>query len=328
MKAAWFERFGAAKDVLIVGERPDPVPGPDEVLIRLSTSGVNPSDVKKRAGSFLDMLDHGHCIPHSDGAGKIVAVGSQVAEERIGQRVWTYQAQFDRLHGTSAEYIAIDASRAIVLPEGISYEAGACLGIPAMTAHRCVFADGDIKGQNLLVAGGAGRVGYYAIQWASHSGATVIATASNDADEEACKAAGAHHVVNHRSASFTRDILAITGEDKVQRVIEVQFGANLPSVLDVIATGGVIAAYSSTQVVEPQLDFYRMMFLDITLRLVIVYAMPESAKTAATIAITEAMKEGWLMHRINATFALNEIADAHELIEAGTVRGCVLVNLD
>ena len=144
MRAAWYEAFGPARDILQVGDVDTPSAGPGEVLVRLQTSGVNPSDAKKRAGSFPNLLDGGFVIPNSDGAGIIEAVGDGVDDSRIGERVWVYQAQFARLFGTAAEYVAIDSSRAAVLPDNAGFEVGACLGIPAMTAHRCVFSDGDV----------------------------------------------------------------------------------------------------------------------------------------------------------------------------------------
>jgi NADPH2:quinone reductase len=173
MRAAWFDSFGSAKDVLQVSELETPVAGPGEVLVWLTTSGVNPSDVKKRAGSFPNLLDDGFVIPNSDGAGIIEAVGDGVDAGRVGERVWIYQAQYGRRFGTAAEYVAIDARRAPKLPDAASVEIGACLGIPAMTAHRCVFADGDVANQTILVTGGAGRVGHYAVQWARWQPANV-----------------------------------------------------------------------------------------------------------------------------------------------------------
>ena len=198
MKAIWFERFGAADQVLSIGDWPTPEPGPGEVLVALRATGINPSDVKKRAGAFPDLLDEGPVIPHSDGAGIITAVGSGVPASRIGERVFVYQAQYERSHGTAAQWVAIDSTRAPSLPDGTSFEVGACLGIPVLTAHRCVFADGQVKDQWILVTGGAGRVGHYAIQWAHHAGARVIATASNEADAASCRSAGAHDVGKHR----------------------------------------------------------------------------------------------------------------------------------
>jgi len=326
VKAAWFSTFGAAADVLTVGEQPDPQPQAGEVLVRLSMSGVNPSDVKKRAGSFPNLLDDGPVIPHSDGAGAIEAVGDGVSSRRVGQRVWVYQAQYGRRFGTAAGLVALDEKRAVPLPENAGFQTGACLGIPVMTAHRCVFADGPVDGQTLLVTGGAGRVGHYAVQWASRAGAKVIATASNEADRRACEEAGAAHVVNHRDSGWSQAVLEENDGRPVDRVIEVEFGANLPEVLKLIRTSGVIATYSSTQVAEPKLPFFRMMYLDLTVRLVIVYAMPEEAKRAAIDDIGRALEKDTLVHRVAEVVPLDDIARAHELVESGGVRGAVLVD--
>lgn len=325
MKAAWFESFGSAAEVLIIGELEKPVAGVGEVLVKLETSGVNPSDVKKRAGSFPNLLDDGLVIPHSDGAGVIEAVGEGVSSGRVGERVWVYEAQYGRRFGSAAEYVALDGSRAARLPDNVSFDIGACMGIPAMTAHRCVFADGPIDGQTLLITGGAGRVGHYAIQWASQAGARVIATASNEVDAESCRQAGASAIVNHRDVDWAAQVVSANGGHKLDRVIDVEFGANLPAVLDMIRTSGTIVTYSSTVVAEPKLPFYRMLFMDLVIRLVIVYAMPEDAKQTAMDDIYEALCEGRLQHRLAHVVPLDEIARAHELIEQGGFRGCVVV---
>jgi len=328
MQAAWFERFGPARDVLVFGEKPTPEPGPGEVRVRLHTSGVNPSDVKKRAGSFPNLLDQGYVIPNSDGAGVIDAVGAGVDAVRVGERVWVYQAQFGRRFGTAAQYVALDASRAVRLPDEAGFDVGACLGIPVMTAHRCVFADGPVADQTLLVTGGAGRVGYYAIQWARHAGATVIASASNPRDEAVCRAAGAHHVFNHREPGWGARVKLWNGGAPVDRVIDVEFGANLPEVLQCIRTGGVIATYSSTQVTEPTLPFFQMMYLDLTIRLVIVYSMPETAKQQAIADLDRALQQRELQHRIVATLPLAEIARANERVEQRGPGGCVVLDVN
>lgn len=327
MRAAWFEKFGPARDVLVVGDKPAPQPQAGEVRVRLHASGVNPSDVKKRAGSFPGLLDQGYVIQNSDGAGVVDAVGPGVDPARAGERVWVYQAQFGRRFGTAAEYVAIDAARAVPLPEGIGYDVGACLGIPAMTAHRCVFADGPVDGQAIVVTGGAGRVGFYAIQWARRAGATVIASASNARDEALCRQAGAHHVFSHREPDWGERVKVLNGGRPVDRVVDVEFGANLPEVLKCIRTGGVIATYSSTQVREPKLPFFQMMYLDLTLRLVIVYSMPEAAKQHAIADIDRALREGWLQHRVGVALPLEEIARANELVEQGGSIGCVVVTI-
>ena len=328
MRAAWFESFGSAKDVLQVGELDTPTPGPGEVLVRVHTSGVNPSDVKKRAGSSANLLDDGLVIPNSDGSGVIESVGDGVDKNRIGERVWLYQAQFARRFGTAAEYVTIDASRAPRLTDNVSFDIGACLGIPVMTAHRAVFADGDVAGQTVLVTGGAGRVGYYAIQWAAQAGATVITTASNDADKAACESAGAQHVVNHRGDDVVGQIMTATGGQTIDRVVDVEFGTNLPISIEVLKVGGVIATYSSTQVPEPMLPFYQMMYKDLTLRIIIVYSMPESAKQHAIADIDKALSDDALQHRIAETMPLTNIAKSNEIIEQGSIRGAVILTID
>ena len=328
MRAAWFEAFGSAADTLVLGEQARPSAGPGEVLVKLATTGVNPSDVKKRAGAFPNVLDDGLVIPHSDGAGVIEAVGEGVDVSRVGERVFVYQAQFGRRLGTAAGYVALDALRAPRLPDNASFEVGACIGIPIMTAHRCVFADGPVAGQTIVVTGGAGRVGYYAIQWAKWAGATVIATASNADDEASCRALGADHVVNHRQDNWGDAVLACTRGDKVQRVVEVEFGANLPEVLKFIATSATIATYSSTVVKEPQLPFIQMMFMDLTLRMVIVYAMPEEAKAQAITDTCQLLESGALRHRIAHSLPFDQMVKSHELIEQGGFGGCVVVNID
>jgi len=328
MRAAWFEKFGAASDVLNVGELDAPVAGPGEVLVRLHTSGINPSDVKKRAGSFPNLLDDGLVIPNSDGAGIIEAVGEGVDKSRVGERVWVFQAQYGRRFGTAAEYVAISSNCAPRLSKNASFDVGACLGIPVMTAHRAVFADGDVEGQTILITGGAGRVGYFAVQWASRTGATVIATASNPEDAESCKNAGAHHVVNHRDKDFAASVLRASDGALIDRVVDVEFGANLPVSVEVLKIGGTIATYASVQVPEPKLPFFQMMYKDLTIRTIIVYAMPDSAKDHAIADISKALGDGWLQCRIAESFPLDEIASASEMVEQGSCRGAVIVTID
>ena len=328
MRAAWFEEFGAASDVLKVGQLDAPEAGPGEVLVRMRTSGINPSDVKKRAGSFPDLLDNGLVIPNSDGAGIIEAVGEGIDKSRVGERVWVFQAQYARRFGTAAEYVAISSNCAPRLSKNAEFDVGACLGIPVMTAHRAVFADGDVEDQTVLVTGGAGRVGYFAVQWANRSGATVIATASNPEDAETCRNAGAHHVINHRDEGFAASVLEANGGKLIDRVVDVEFGANLPVSVEVLSVGGTIATYASTQIPEPKLPFFQMMYKDLTVRLIIVYAMPDSAKDHAIADISKALADGWLQHRIADTLPLDEIAKGNEIIEQGDCRGAVILAID
>jgi NADPH:quinone reductase-like Zn-dependent oxidoreductase len=295
--------------------------------VQLHTTGVNPSDVKKRAGGFPDLLEAGPVIPHSDGAGVITAVGEGVLPSRMGERVFVYQAQYGRQLGTAAECVAIESARAPVLPGNASFEVGASIGIPIMTAHRCVFADGPVAGQLILVTGGAGRVGHYAIQWAHRARARVIATASNEEDATACREAGAEAVVNHREPDWAKAVLDLTKGKKIDRVIDVEFGANLPELLNCVRIGATIVTYSSTVVPEPALPFRTMMFMDLTVRMVIVYAMPEEAKAQAVSDTQAALTEGGLQHRIAETLPFEQMAKAHEVIEEGSVRGCVVVTI-
>jgi NADPH:quinone reductase-like Zn-dependent oxidoreductase len=197
-----------------------------------------------------------------------------------------------------------------------------------MTAHRCVLSDGSVEGKTVLVTGGAGRVGYYAIQWARWAGATVVATASNEQDEATCRAVGADHVVNHRQENWGDAVLECTGGVQVDRAIEVEFGANLPELLKCLSIGATIATYSSTVVKEPQLPFLQMMFMDLTVRMVIVYAMPEEAKARAITDTCQLLREGVLKHRVAHVLPLGEIAQAHELIEQGGFGGCVVLEID
>ena len=328
MRAARFHKFGPAREVLELCDIDTPEPGPGEVLVRLHTSAINPSDVKKRAGAFPDLLDGGFVIPNSDGAGVIELVGEGVDKSRKGERVWVFQAQHERRFGTAAEYVAISSNCAPRLPEKAGFDAGTCLGIPAMTAHRAVFADGEIEAKTLLIMGGAGRVGYYAIQWARRAGATVIATASNAVDKATCLDAGADHVVDHRANDFARQVLEASKGALIDRVVDLEFGTNLPVSVEVLRVGGTIAAYGSARNPEPVLPFYKMMYKDLTVRMIIVYSMPVSAKDHAVADINSALSNGWLQHRIARALPLEDIAVGNEIVEAGETRGAVVLNID
>ena len=325
MKAAWYNSFGPAEEVLNVGEFDTPEPGAGEVKIRVYASGVNPSDTKKRLGANPALLDDGPVIPNSDGAGEIVSVGEGVSPSRVGERVWVYNAQYGRRLGTSAEYVCLPSDYAIMLPESADYNAGAMMGIPAMTSHRCLFADGSVEGQTLLITGGAGRVGYYAIQWAKEYGATVISTASSDASREQCNNAGADLVVRHPSEESVKEMLEYTNGKKIDRIIEGDFGANLLPVLDVLKTGGTIATYSSMTDMNPSIPFVRMMFMDITIRMVLVYEMPKEAKEHAAKDITTMLSQNRFDNRVAKEYSLDDIASAHTLIESGRPHGSVII---
>ena len=325
MKAAWYNSFGSAEEVLNIGEFDTPEPGAGEVKIRVYASGVNPSDTKKRLGANPALLDDGPVIPNSDGAGEIISVGEGVSSSRVGERVWVYNAQYGRQLGTSAEFVCLPSEYAIILPDSADYSAGAMMGIPAMTAHRCVFSDGAVDGQTLLITGGAGRVGYYAIEWAKQNGSTVIATASSENSREQCVKAGADYVVGHPSDETVSEIMDYTEGKKIDRIIEGDFGANLLPVLDILKTSGTIATYSSMTDMNPSIPFIIIMFMDITIRMVLVYAMPDQAKEHAAKDITAMLSQDSFTNRVASEFSLDNISDAHKMIESGKAYGSVII---
>ena len=325
MKAVWYNSFGPAEEVLNIGEFDTPEPEAGEVKIRVYASGVNPSDTKKRLGANPALLADGPVIPNSDGAGEIVSVGEGVSSSRVGERVWVYNAQYGRQLGTSAEFVCLPSDHAIILPDSAEYSAGAMMGIPAMTAHRCVFSDGSINGQTLLITGGAGRVGYYAIEWAKQNGSTVIATASSEDSREQCVRAGADLVVGHPSDETVSEIIEYTNGRKIDRIIEGDFGANLLPVLDILKTSGTIATYSSMTDMNPSIPFIRMMFMDITIRMVLVYAMPDQAKAHAAKDITTMLSQNSFANRVAREYSLDNISDAHNMIESGEAYGSVII---
>jgi NADPH2:quinone reductase len=329
MKAVWYERKGPAREVLMIGEREAPVAGPGEVRVRVHRSAVNPSDTKQRGGARGNItMPFPFVIPHQDGAGVIESVGAGVSPTRIGERVWIYEATLGRYWGTAAEFCVVPAHKAVTLPAGTSFEAGACMGIPAMTAHRCVMADGPVAGKTVLVTGGAGAVGYYAVQIARLEGARVIATVSREEQAERAREAGAHEVINYRTESVADRLKDITGETAgVDRVVEVAFGANLATSVAVLKPGGVIASYASDAVPDPALPFWPMLAKDLTLRCVLVYAMPREAHDAAADWITSALGKSALRHQIHRVFELEDIASAHEATESMKQVGKVLLKV-
>jgi NADPH:quinone reductase len=330
MRAAYYESKGPARDVLRVGERPMPQPAAGEVRVRVHVSAVNPSDTKGRGGLRVKEMPFPAVIPHQDGAGVIDAVGSGVDIGRVGERVWIYEANLNRPFGTAAQYTCVPAHKAVTLPADVDFTVGACLGIPAMTAHRCVFADGPVDGWTVLVHGGAGAVGYYAVQWAKMGGAArVIATVSRPEQAARAQDAGADACIDYRRedvAARTRDICGAL--PAVDRAVDVAFGANLAVNLAVLKPSGVIATYASDAQPEPKVPFWPLLAKDITVRFVLVYAMPVQAHADAAAAITDALRRGALKHQVFRVFALDEIAAAHEATEAMANVGKVLVKID
>jgi len=325
MRAAWYEKNGAAADVLQIGEMPIPEPGPGEVRVRVSVSGLNPTDVKSRAGSRA--MGFPRIVPHQDGAGVIDKVGRGVPASRTGEHVWLYIVQWQRAWGTAAEFTIVPASRAVPLPATATFAEGACLGIPAVTAHRCLFSDGSIDGQTVLVTGGAGAVGHYAVQLAKWAGATVIATVSSPEKAALAIHAGADHTVNYRTGDPAAEILELTGGAGVDRIVDVDFGGNLAVSAKVIKSNGTISSYASMGAPEPKLPYYALMSKNVTIRPVLIYTMPESAKDDAVRDVNRLVESNRLIHTIGARFKLNDIVAAHEAQESGKVTGNIVVEI-
>jgi NADPH2:quinone reductase len=313
MRAAWYERQGPADEVLQVGERERPEPKPGEVRVRIHASGVNPSDTYARSGRQGPMA-FPWVIPHQDGAGTIDAVAEDVPNSRVGERVWVYEATWNRPGGTAAEYCVVPARRAVAMPDRVDFDAAACLGIPAMTAHRAVFADGPVEGQTILVTGGAGAVGSSAIQLAVWGGATVLATISSDEKAQVARAAGAAHTINYRQQDVAAEIQRLTSGG-VDRIVDVDFGGNLATTLQVLKPSGTVASYASRGDDKPSVPFRMLMVKNVTVHAILVYTMPESAKTAAMTDITRALEEGGLRPLITRRMPLERIAEAHSHVE-------------
>ncbi len=328
MRAVWYERFGPAREVLRLGEMPDPQPGPGEVRVRLRASGVNPSDVKTRSGATRRPTRFARVIPHSDGAGVIDAVGSGVAPSRVGERVWVHNAQWERPFGTAADALALPAELAVSLPEAIGFVEGACLGIPVLTAHLCLFDGAPLAGRFVLVQGGAGVVGHYAVQLASWAGAHVIATASSPEKLAHARAGGAEHVIDYVREPVADRVREITDGRGVDRVVEVELGANLPLLLQVLAPHAVVASYASMGVREPALPVYPLMARNATLRFVLVYALSAEQKRRALEDLERWMASGHARFTIAARLPLERTVEAHELVESGRKLGHVVLELD
>ena len=324
MRAIWYDRQGPAADVLQWGEMPDPEPAAGEVRVALQVSGVNPIDVKRRLGG-RGTLESPRVVPHFDGAGVIDAVGAGVAAARLGERVWVYAAQWKRDFGTAAEFVVLPATQAVPLPDGSDFSAGACLGIPALTAYTSLFADGDVAGQTVLVTGGAGAVGRYAVQFAKFVGAQVLATVSSAEKAELAASAGADQVLNYREADVADRVLELTDGRGVDRIVEVEFGGNLATSLRAIRPGGTIATYASQAVPEPKLPFYELMYRSVVIRTVVVFGAAPEVLERGVADISQWLADGKLTHHFGPRFPLGETVAAHQAVEQGAV-GKVLVD--
>jgi NADPH2:quinone reductase len=326
MLAARYDRTGPAHDVLRVEAVETPEPGPGEVRVRVRVSGVNPTDWKSRAGTSVGGdLGGPFRVPNQDGAGTIDAVGEGVDPGRMGQRVWLYFAAWRRRWGTAAQYTVLPAAQAVPLPDGASDELGASLGIPALTAHRCLLADGPIDGAAVLVAGGAGAVGHAAIELARWAGARVVATVSGEEKGRLAREAGAHEVVNYREEDAAERIRAFAA-DGVDRIAEVAPAANAELDAAVAAPNAVIAFYANEGGAELTVPIRTFMSANLTLRGVLVYTMPRAALEQAVADVSAAVAAGALTTLPLHRFPLDRVADAHDAVERGAV-GKVVVDV-
>ncbi|WP_299561980.1 NADPH:quinone reductase [uncultured Sulfitobacter sp.] len=327
MKCITYSRFGKAADVLSLQEIDTPAPARGEVTVRLAFSGVNPSDIKSRAGGRPGVTKPAfdRIIPHSDGAGTIEAVGEGVNAARIGERVWIWNGQWQRAFGTASTQITLPEVQAVRMPDAVSFETGAVLGIPGLTASEAVFGGGDVAGKTVLVSGGGGTVGYLAVQLAAWAGAKVIATCS-DKDAERVTAAGANAVLDYRADDLSQKILAANDGAPVDRIIEVEFGVNAQMNADVIKPCGTIAAYGSQIDMTPTLPFGPLLFKAATIDIILIYLLPLPAREKRIVQLHRALEEGALLCPCAQVYAMADCADAHEAVRTGERTGAILID--
>jgi NADPH2:quinone reductase len=325
MRAVYYERTGPAADVLVFGEVETPRPDAGEVLVEIVVSGVSPHDTKGRSGWIGRPMPHPRVIPHSDGAGVIAAVGEGVDASRVGARVWVYRADHRPGMGAAAAYAIVPADCAVPLPDDASFAVGAGLGVPALTAHAAVFAGGPVAGLNVLVQGGAGAVAAYAIQLARDGGARVFATVSSPEKAAHARRYGAEEIIDYRQEDVAARVLALTGGRGVDRIVEVDFGANLAADVAMIAPHGWIASYSSSRVREPVFPYYDFAPKDVTIRTVQGKLLFGETAKAGVAAITQLMGRGALQHPPTLAFPFRHTAAAHAALESGTTIGKIVV---
>ena len=325
MLTAFYTKFGSAKDVLQVDTIPTPEPLKGQVRVKLFSSGVNPSDYKMRRGSRP--LTGAFQIPGSDGAGIIDAVGEGVSVDRIGQRVWVFNAAFHRPYGTSAQFTIVEDWMAQELSDDLTYAQGACLGIPVMTAYRCLFSDGPIKDKTVYIVGGGGVVANYAIQLAKWGGAKVITSISSDEKAGYAKKAGADHIVNYRQQNVVEEILRITNQLGVDRIVEVDFGANLATNSQILKAGGISVMYAYIGQPELPIPIMSLMVKNITLKFTLVYSIQVEERVEVLAGIKRWLAETSVIFNIARQFELKDIVLAHELVESGNKVGHVVLTI-
>lgn len=325
MKVAWYKRNGDAREVLYLDEWPDPQPAAGEVRVRVATSGVNPSDVKSRRGRTPAWE---RIVPHSDGAGVIDAVGAGVPEARVGERVWIWNGQWQRPLGTAAEYIVLPAAQAVLLPDGVSFEAGACFGIPALTALQALRIAGDVAGRDVLVTGAGNAVGHYVTQLATRKGARVIATAGHPMRQSHAWSAGAHEVLDYKHGGVAEQIRALTKGQGVDVIIDMDlFGTAGLLAQGALKSHGHLVCYGSNQPLQVPLDFRSLLWGSLNLSFFLVYDLLPRDREATIAELEALLRAGCLQHAVGARFPLAQIADAHEAVEKGSVVGNVVLTI-
>lgn len=327
MQAIYYEQTGPASEVLKLGELPTPLPGPGEVRVKVAWSGVNPSDVKTRAGLRTKTLPFPRIIPHSDGAGVIDQVGPGVPSSRIGERVWLWNAAWNRPFGTAAQYVVLSSDQAVLLPEDVDLAAGACLGIPALTAYHAVTVGGGVAGKRVLVTGGAGAVGHYAIQLARLKGARqIITTVSGPEKATLAQDAGAEIVLNYRTENLLTAVEAATAGQGVDRIIEVDLAANIKTDLEVLRPNGEVIAYGSGAS-DIGVPFSPAIRKGVWLNFFIVYSLETEVRERAIADLSLLLAGNQLSHNIAARLPLAQTVEAHDLVEKGRVMGNVVLEV-
>ena len=325
MQAAWYSKNGAARDVLVIGELPTAIPAVGEVRVRLSCSGVNPSDVKsRRSRPVVDPL----IVPHSDGAGVIEAVGDDALSARIGERVWIWNGQWQRALGTAATTIVVPSNQAVILPNATDFAAGACLGIPALTAFQAVQLLGDVRDKTVLVIGAASSVGYYAAQMATLAGARVFGTVGSSARAAHARSGGVKETINYKTEAVAARVAQLTDGRGVDAIIDMDFSSTARLLGEgVLAAHGVVACYGSNENTDIGIAFRAALFGSQTIRFFLVYDLNPADRLRAVTGVNTLLEAGALQHAIGARFALSDTATAHEAVEEGSLVGNVVIDL-
>lgn len=325
MQAAWYQKNGEAREVLFVGELPTSEAGPGEVRVKIHSSGVNPSDVKSRRNR---PIHDPRIVPHSDAGGVIDQVGPGVSKDRLGERVWLWNTQYQRPFGTAAQYVALPQAQAVALPDHVDFDGAACMGIPGLTAFEAVRRCGDIAGKTVLVIGAASAVGHYAAQMAVLKGARVIGTVSSEAKAAHARAAGAKDTINYKTEVVAQRVKELTGGRGADAIIDMDFSTTTDLVRDgALAPHGTVACFGSNLVEPPQIPFRLCLTTSLSLQFFLIYDLTPAEREVAVKGLSELLASGKLKHAIGARFALADIVAAHEAVEQGKVLGNVVIDV-